>query len=302
MKFTVAALAVALGGVASAQTFNSFPATLTCFTSDTDTASINNADLKDVVVNGPRSLLEKVASNMATGAACQRLKDPLYQTWTSGVGSFTFVYQRSTDTYTFCGGCDDHLSFIIQGEFSILSTNTALVRVLERAASLNLPNWYLATGALSQTIWNHVSSLPPDTGIHDYDLVYHDASNLSYEAEDAVIQAGKALFADIPVEVEIRNQARVHLWYEKRFSLRCPAHESVEAGIDSWISTSAMVGVRLEKDGSWSLYAPRGLSDFYNMVVRPNPVLGKKEAFEKKVARWRSIWKNIEVEAWEEKR
>jgi hypothetical protein len=170
--------------------------------------------------------------------------------------------------------------------------------VLSRAASLNLPNWYLAAGALSQTIWNFSSSLPPETGIRDYDLVYHDASDLSYEAEDAAIQAGKKVFADLSVEVEIRNQARVHLWYEKKFGIACPAHESVESGIDAWISTSAMIGVRLEPDGEWSIYAPRGLSDFYNMVVRPNPTYSKREFYDKKAERWRSVWKDLKVEPW----
>ncbi|CAI4215988.1 unnamed protein product [Parascedosporium putredinis] len=123
----------------------------------------------------------------------------------------------------------------------VLSTNPTLVEVLKRAATLNLPQWYVAAGAVSQTIWNHVSSLPPETGIHDYDLVFYDASDLSYEAEDA---------------------ARVHLWYEERFGIACPVHQSVEDGIDSWMTTSAMIGVRLERDGEWTVYAPRGLSDF----------------------------------------
>ncbi|KAI0376148.1 DUF925-domain-containing protein [Hypomontagnella monticulosa] len=183
---------------------------------------------------------------------------------------------------------------------NVLSTNRTLVEVLTRAASLNLPNWYLAAGALSQTIWNNVSSLPPETGIHDYDLVYFDASDLSYEAEDVFIQAGKKLFADIPVEVEIRNQARVHLWYEKKFGAKRPANKCVEDGIDSWMSTSAMLGVRLDENGEWLFYAPRGLSDFFNMVVRPNPAYGKKENYDTKVERWKAIWKGLQAEPWPE--
>ncbi|KAF5499641.1 Bifunctional solanapyrone synthase [Colletotrichum fructicola] len=184
---------------------------------------------------------------------------------------------------------------------AILSTNTTLTTVLARAAALNLPNWYLAAGAVSQTIWNHMSGLPPATGIHDYDLVYFDDTDLSWEAEDAAIQRGRALFADIPAEVEIRNQARVHLWYEAKFGAPCPRHESVEAGIDSWIATSAMIGVRVEADGEWRVYAPRGLSDFFNMVVRPNPQIGVREKYEEKARRWLGIWKELTVMPWVEK-
>ncbi|KPM46521.1 hypothetical protein AK830_g45 [Neonectria ditissima] len=180
----------------------------------------------------------------------------------------------------------------------VLGTNKTLLEVLNRAATLNLPNWYLAAGALSQTIWNKASSLPADTGINDYDLVYFDDSDLSYEAEDVHIQAGKKLFGDLSADVEIRNQARVHLWYEKKHGVPCPAHESVEAGIDSWISTSAILGVRLEEDGSWSVYAPRGLSDFFNMVVKPNVAVGTREVYEKKTRRWKAIWPQLKIETW----
>ncbi|KUJ14511.1 DUF925-domain-containing protein [Mollisia scopiformis] len=88
---------------------------------------------------------------------------------------------------------------------SLLTRNKTLITVLTRAPALNLPNWYLTAGAVSQTIWNAVSSLLPDTGIDDYDLVYHDSSDLSYEAEGKVIQAGRLLFDNLPVKVEIRN-------------------------------------------------------------------------------------------------
>ena len=190
------------------------------------------------------------------------------------------------------------LHFQMQHLRSVLETNPTLCAVLIRAVQLDLSNWYLAAGALSQTIWNHVSSLPPETGINDYDLVYYDPSDLSYEAEDEVIQRGKHIFADIPVEVEIRNQARVHLWYEEKYGVSFPPHQSVEQGIDSWISTSAMLGIRLMGDGSWSVYAPQGLSMFFNMTVRPNTYIGTKDAYEKKTERWKAIWKDLKVEAW----
>lgn len=181
---------------------------------------------------------------------------------------------------------------------TILSSNPTLLQVLNGAAQLSLPNWYLAAGALSQTIWNSVSGKAPEVGISDYDLVYFDDTDLSWEAEDLAIQAGKKLFADLPVEVEIRNQARVHLWYAEKHGVPCAPHKSVEAGIDSWISTSAMIGVRLLDDGEWSVYAPRGLSDYFNMIVRPNPILGTREAYERKAARWVTIWDNLTVLPW----
>ncbi|KAK2593717.1 hypothetical protein QQS21_008582 [Conoideocrella luteorostrata] len=182
-----------------------------------------------------------------------------------------------------------------------VSTNKTLLTVLSRAATLRLPNWYLAGGSISQTIWNHVSRLPPEHGIQDYDLVYHDPSDLSWEAEDAVIQKGKTLFADIPVEVEIRNQARVHLWYGPKYGIECPERTCTESSIEQWLTTSAMVGVTLrEEDGSWSIFAPRGFSDFFNLIVRPHQELGTREAYVKKVDRWMKHWKDLTVIPWTE--
>ncbi|XWW96104.1 hypothetical protein V2A60_004074 [Cordyceps javanica] len=184
---------------------------------------------------------------------------------------------------------------------AILSTNKTLVTVLQRVATLGMPNWYVAAGSVSQTVWNHMSGMAPDTGISDYDVVYHDDADLSWDAEDGYIQKARELFADMPgVEVEIRNQARVHLWYENKYGVKCSPHKSVEAGIDSWISTSAMIGIRTGEDvnASWSVYAPRGLSDYFNMVARPNTVLGQKENYDKKAKRWKSIWEKLTIEPW----
>ncbi len=143
-----------------------------------------------------------------------------------------------------------------------------------------------------------MSGLPPDTGIADYDLIYHDDGDVSWDAEDRHIQRAAALFADLPhVDVEVRNQARVHLWYEKKYGIPCAPHASVEAGIDTWISTSAMIGIRLDGE-EWSVYAPRGLSDFFNMVARPNTALGRKQEYDKKAARWKGIWDKLTVEPW----
>ena len=58
--------------------------------------------------------------------------------------------------------------------------------------------------------------------IRDYDLFYFDDSDLSWEAEDRAIRRCAALFADLGVTVELRNQARVHLWYEMRFGHPSP--------------------------------------------------------------------------------
>ncbi|TDZ58244.1 hypothetical protein CTRI78_v005579 [Colletotrichum trifolii] len=46
----------------------------------------------------------------------------------------------------------------------VLSSNPTLLTVLARARALDLPDWYLAAGALSQTIWNSGQREPRGNG------------------------------------------------------------------------------------------------------------------------------------------
>lgn len=180
----------------------------------------------------------------------------------------------------------------------MLSRNEVLLEVLSRTAKLELPGWYVTAGCLYQTVWNVVTDRAPANGIKDYDVCYFDDSDLSWEAEDAVIRKGKEVFGGLPAEVEIRNEARVHLWYEQKFGVPCAPHESTESAIDCFPATTCCLGVRLEPDGRWRVYAPHGLSDVFNLVVRPNPVLAPREVYEVKSARWQGQWPELIVLDW----
>ena len=176
--------------------------------------------------------------------------------------------------------------------------NATLTEVLTRAAAMDLPGWYLVAGCLYQTVWNVATGQPPEAGILDYDLAYHDATDLSWDAEDAVIRAGDRVFAGLPAPVQIRNQARVHLWYQQKYGIPCPPHTSTEAAIDTFEATTACLGVRLLPRGRWRIYAPHGLSDVFNLIARPNPVLAPRSVYETKTARWRRQWPDLTVLPW----
>jgi uncharacterized protein len=181
-----------------------------------------------------------------------------------------------------------------------LRRNRTLTEVLAGAARMDLPGWYLVAGCLCQTVWNAVTGQPPGAGILDYDLAYFDDSDLSWDAEDAVIRAGNEIFAGLPAPVQIRNQARVHLWYERKFGVPCPPHASTEAAIDTFEATAACLGAGRGASGRSRIYAPYGLADVFNLVVRPNPVLAPGHVYQAKAARWRQQWPDLTVLPWPE--
>ncbi len=179
-----------------------------------------------------------------------------------------------------------------------LERNEMLLEVLARAAKLDLPGWYLTAGCLFQTVWNVVTGRSPTAAIKDYDLFYFDESDLGWDAENDAILDGAEAFRDVPADVEIRNEARVHLWYEERFGVTCRPYSSSEHAIDQFPATTCCLGVRLEGNGRWRIYAPHGLADVFNLVVRPNPVQAPGHIYEAKARRWLEHWPELTVLPW----
>jgi hypothetical protein len=154
----------------------------------------------------------------------------------------------------------------------IVRAAPSLMRVLTTARSLNLPDWLAMSGAVYQRVLNHLTGRPPDYGIRDYDLGYFDASDISYEAEDLVIHRVAAAF-DEPLRstVEVRNQARVHVWFEAHFGEAYAPLTSTAEALERFVSPMFAVGVRLEADDRLRIEAPFGLADLFALRLRPNP-------------------------------
>lgn len=169
--------------------------------------------------------------------------------------------------------------------------------VLERMPALGLSEWWLTAGAVFQNVWNALSGMPPGAGIKDYDVFYFDKSDLSWEAEDRIIRAAAKLFADIGATIEIRNEARVHLWYEERFGKAISPFASACDAIDSFAATACCVA--LTRDGqNTDLYAPFGLDDTIAMHLKPNRRLAPRRVYETKVNQYQARWPQLTAEPW----
>ncbi|HJU11814.1 MAG TPA: nucleotidyltransferase family protein [Candidatus Binataceae bacterium] len=153
----------------------------------------------------------------------------------------------------------------------ILRATPSLMKVLNIARTLDLPDWLLFSGAVYQPVLNHLTGRAPDYGIKDYDLGYFDP-DVSYEAEDHVIRRVAAAF-DEPLRhmVQVRNQARVHLWFEARFGDCYAPLSATAAALERFAAPLFAVGVRLEADDRLQIEAPFGLTDLFALRLRPNP-------------------------------
>jgi uncharacterized protein len=181
---------------------------------------------------------------------------------------------------------------------AIIRGDPDLMRLLCRLRLLALPQWRLVAGCLYQTVWNVLTARPRDCEIKDYDVMYYDAEDLSWEAEDAVIRRVAKATRDCPGPVQVRNQARVHLWFGERFGCAYPRLGSADKALGYYASVVHAVGVRLDDADRLDIAAPFGLDDMFAMRIRPNCVLDNRASHERKAARAKAIWPEIVVEPW----
>jgi hypothetical protein len=178
-----------------------------------------------------------------------------------------------------------------------LKQNVVAQAVLAIGAELALPNWYLGAGGIAQTVWNLQHGFEPAAGIKDYDLVYFDPADLGVEAERQVEEEVAGRLSGRGAVVDVKNQTRVHLWYEQRFGPHVEPFTSTEEAIATWPTTASSVGVRRDS-GGFVAWAPFGLTDLLGMVVRPNKARVTRDIYEEKASRWAARWPRLQIVPW----
>lgn len=172
---------------------------------------------------------------------------------------------------------------------SIIRKEEWLMKALVDVRSLNLPDWYIAAGAIRDTIWDVLHGFNEKTPLKDIDVVYFDSLDIGTEREK---NSEKVLSEINPLlNWEVKNQARKSI-----------KHRDINSSCESiayWSETPTCVGIRLEKDNFLTICAPHGLSDLMELRVRPIPLpyrnldLYKSRMQEKN---WGKKWYKLRIE------
>jgi hypothetical protein len=182
---------------------------------------------------------------------------------------------------------------------AIVHAHPVLAAMLGRWSDIALPSGWLAAGAVAQAVWNSVSGLPPLHGLSDVDVVYFDAGDVSEATEADHAARVRRLFPDVPVRIDVKNEARVHLWYEAKFGKPLAPFASAEDAISTFPTTATAVGVR-SGAGGLEIYAPLGLDDLLGLIVRANKKQISRSVYEAKIARWQPLWPRLRVVPWDQ--
>jgi uncharacterized protein len=179
----------------------------------------------------------------------------------------------------------------------IILASPILAPIVGQWDAIALPDCWLVAGAIAQAVWNDIFGLEPDYGVKDVDLVYFDGADLSPNAEAEHEARVRQICSGQGISIDVKNEARVHLWYARKFGGEIAPYTSTRHAITTFPTTATAIGV--QPAGSELLIsAPFGLADLFATIVRPNKVQISPAIYAAKVMRWRALWPRLKIVDW----
>jgi uncharacterized protein len=173
---------------------------------------------------------------------------------------------------------------------SIIRNEKWLMDLLDVVRDLDLPDWFIAAGAIRNTVWDVISNYE-DRHIKDIDVVYYDLNNNTRKRDKKIEEKLQSIRPNYSWDVF--NQTRAKEINHKRY---LPTSSCDSMGYFS--ETPTCIGVRLEKNNSITVCAEYGLNNLMNMVVQPVPKPKQDlELYARRVASkgWQETWPLLEI-------
>lgn len=136
------------------------------------------------------------------------------------------------------------------------------------------PQWAIGAGALRNLVWNRLTGRrnPPA----DVDVVFFGDAQ-----ETAVEECLRRCLPEVPWQA--KDQALVHIWYERVFGFRVEPLTSLTDAVATWPETCTSVAVSLSTTDVLSVIAPHGLDDLFGLVLCRNPRRVTVEIFRRRL-------------------
>lgn len=180
---------------------------------------------------------------------------------------------------------------------AVIEEWTPYVRPVLDVAQSSAHECWVGAGVITQSVWNYQFGYRADYGIGDADLIYFDAAG-TLEEEKNLEKQWNVDCKGLPFSIDVTNEALVHLWYEEKFNQPIPPYTSVQDAIHTWPTTASSVGVMRRRSGAYEIYAPFGLEDLFQGIIRPNKRLIPEEVYWNKAEKWKKRWPELTVLSW----
>lgn len=143
--------------------------------------------------------------------------------------------------------------------------------VLKAVARLQLPDCWVGAGFIRSFVWDKLSGLPTSVP-EDVDVVYYAPQATDENSEKVHDRNLAGIMPGVPWSC--KNQARMHI----KAGLPAPYKDTGD-GLRHWTETATAVAARWNTtSGGIDILAPFGLSDLFDMAVRPTPLFRNRKA------------------------
>lgn len=150
---------------------------------------------------------------------------------------------------------------------TIIEGDPCLMHLLRQAATLNLAHWAIAAGTVRSAVWDSLHGYQIKTPPSDVDFIFYDSIRTSPEFEKELDASLAKLVPNMLWESV--NQATIHTYTGEA------PYTSIIHAVSRWAETATAIGVYINGNGKLAYYAPHGLSDLMELIVRPHLVTPK---------------------------
>jgi hypothetical protein len=152
--------------------------------------------------------------------------------------------------------------------------NSDWFNTLASIKALDMPDWWVAGGAIRNTVWKKIYGDKCSLGIKDLDVVFYD-KNSGREQE---IEWKNHLQQLHPNWIfDVKNQSSFGVWRPWRFTFT----DSTD-GIAHFLHTATGIGIKLDSNDKLQICQPHGLSDLFAGIIKCTPYRQDSAAAQKK--------------------
>ena len=171
---------------------------------------------------------------------------------------------------------------------TLIQNDPWMMNIISIATALDLPDWIIGAGFVRNKVWDHLSGNEKEVvDTRDIDLVYFDPQGNDEKADERL---SEELRTKTGITWEVVNQFYAHQWNG------LPPYASTEDAISQWPETVTAIGVTLDTYKKLKLFAPYGIDDLVNFIVRPSPKFkGGAEKLKERMRtkKWQDKWPRV---------
>ena len=176
----------------------------------------------------------------------------------------------------------------------IICKNEKVSTILKRLDELNLPEHYISGPSVLELAWNYLNKKDLLDGIDVIDFVYCDKLDKNEEEIKSIL---KNEFKSLDIEFNVVNVAKIYFKDNKKMDMNS-CELNLKEAIKLYPVIAKAIGVR-SKNGEIEVFAPYGLDDVFNKILRPNKAIEDSDKYYNCVNNLIAKWTDLVIIPWD---